>query len=247
MTRAVSAAVVVESPPSSKNSRIKNFTSQNAGESTVNNCQKRKISRLPSKEDPGPSRTHELIFNFEDANIGANNGTNNGLLASQNHLSSSILNAGDFLASAAGVHQQQQQQEKSAINFWFNPCSAATATAGVFSTTKFKFVNEGQIQICRLNHARTVLGKLSSSKLLRRWETHFLILGDDEIKSKTGPPALKFWELVTPTPRTAPDPHTSGVRYMHVYHNMYVRAAKMIQLAGTTRHCVDSAAQRYFP
>lgn len=51
--------------------------------------------------------------------------------------------------------------------------------------TKLKFVREGQIQICKLNHPRTVLGKLTSSKLLRRWENHFLVLDDDEISSKT--------------------------------------------------------------
>lgn len=51
--------------------------------------------------------------------------------------------------------------------------------------TKLKFIREGQIQICRLNHPRTVLGKLTSSKLLRRWESHFLVLDDEEITSKT--------------------------------------------------------------
>lgn len=53
------------------------------------------------------------------------------------------------------------------------------------SGAKYKLVKEGQIQVCRLNHPRTVLGKLTSSKLLRRWETHTLILDADEITSKT--------------------------------------------------------------
>lgn len=62
----------------------------------------------------------------------------------------------------------------------------ASSTPGAISSgAKYKLVKEGQIQVCRLNHPRTLLGKLTSSKLLRRWETHTLILGSDEICSKT--------------------------------------------------------------
>lgn len=50
---------------------------------------------------------------------------------------------------------------------------------------KFKLVHEGDIQCCRLNHQRTVISKILSSKFLRRWETHRFILTSFNITSKT--------------------------------------------------------------
>ncbi|XP_057337872.1 C-Maf-inducing protein-like [Microplitis mediator] len=50
---------------------------------------------------------------------------------------------------------------------------------------RFKPVAEGDIQVCYLNHARTVVSKILSSKFLRRWETHHLYLNDACLSSKT--------------------------------------------------------------
>lgn len=50
---------------------------------------------------------------------------------------------------------------------------------------KFKLIHEGDIQICRLNHTRTILSKILSSKYLRRWERHHLYLTTSGICSKT--------------------------------------------------------------
>lgn len=53
------------------------------------------------------------------------------------------------------------------------------------SGPKFKLIHEGDIQVCRLNHTRTVINKILSSKFLRRWETHHLFLSKTQISSKT--------------------------------------------------------------
>ena len=48
---------------------------------------------------------------------------------------------------------------------------------------RFKIINEGDIQVCRLNHTRTIVSKIMNSKYLRRWEGHHIILGENEIES----------------------------------------------------------------
>ncbi|GIY68522.1 uncharacterized protein CDAR_398631 [Caerostris darwini] len=50
---------------------------------------------------------------------------------------------------------------------------------------KYKLIHEGDIQVCRLNHTRTVISKILSSKFLRRWENHHLFLNHTLIMSKT--------------------------------------------------------------
>lgn len=50
---------------------------------------------------------------------------------------------------------------------------------------RFKTLLEGDIQVCYLNHTRTVVSKILSSKFLRRWESHHIYLNDSCISSKT--------------------------------------------------------------
>lgn len=50
---------------------------------------------------------------------------------------------------------------------------------------RFKPLEEGVIQVCYLNHTRTLVRKILSSKFLRRWETHHLYLNDACLSSKT--------------------------------------------------------------
>lgn len=50
---------------------------------------------------------------------------------------------------------------------------------------KHRLLLDGDVQVCYLNHKRTVLNKVLTSKFLRKWETHHIILGDDSICSKT--------------------------------------------------------------
>ncbi|GBL84999.1 hypothetical protein AVEN_42245-1 [Araneus ventricosus] len=49
---------------------------------------------------------------------------------------------------------------------------------------RFKLVYEGLVHVCRLNHTRTVISKLLSSRFLRRWEGHHVILDDNFITSR---------------------------------------------------------------
>ncbi|XP_012272104.1 C-Maf-inducing protein-like [Orussus abietinus] len=50
---------------------------------------------------------------------------------------------------------------------------------------RFKPLEEGDTQVCYLNHARTLVSKILSSKFLRRWETHHLYLNDACLSSRT--------------------------------------------------------------
>uniref|UniRef100_A0A8C4RC17 C-Maf inducing protein n=1 Tax=Eptatretus burgeri TaxID=7764 RepID=A0A8C4RC17_EPTBU len=50
---------------------------------------------------------------------------------------------------------------------------------------RYKLLHEGDLQLCLLRHPRSVLSKLLSSKLLRRWEPHRLVLTDSCICSGT--------------------------------------------------------------
>lgn len=59
---------------------------------------------------------------------------------------------------------------------------------------RFKPIEEGDIQVCYLNHTRTLVSKILSSRFLRRWETHHLYLNDACLSSKT----VSFIALLLP-------------------------------------------------
>ncbi|XP_069113637.1 C-Maf-inducing protein-like [Argopecten irradians] len=66
------------------------------------------------------------------------------------------------------------------------PCSSpVTNISKPFSGPRFRLINEGDIQICRLNHTRTIVSKIMNSRYLRRWESHRIVLGKTEIHSAT--------------------------------------------------------------
>lgn len=50
---------------------------------------------------------------------------------------------------------------------------------------KFKLILEGDVQVCKIKHGQNLMSKLTSCKLLRRWETHHIYLNDSCITSKT--------------------------------------------------------------
>lgn len=62
--------------------------------------------------------------------------------------------------------------------------SASFPSLGSVPCLKYKLLKEGQVQICRVQHSRNVFSKIASSKFMRRWETHQLILERDEIVAK---------------------------------------------------------------
>jgi len=64
---------------------------------------------------------------------------------------------------------------------------AAWGHGGGGGTSRCKLLSEGDIQLCRLNHTRTIVSKIMNSKYLRRWESHHLLLDSCEIRSSTVP------------------------------------------------------------
>ncbi|EFX67109.1 hypothetical protein DAPPUDRAFT_64161 [Daphnia pulex] len=65
------------------------------------------------------------------------------------------------------------------------PAESSPAPPPVLHRRFLKLLSEGDIQLCRVTHSGTVIGKILSSKFLRRWETHHLYLNDAQISSKT--------------------------------------------------------------
>lgn len=66
-----------------------------------------------------------------------------------------------------------------------SPTTLLSAPTTPVHGPRFKLITEGDIQVCYLNHTRTVISKIVSSKFLRRWENHRLYLNDSCISSKT--------------------------------------------------------------
>ncbi|CAG5134304.1 unnamed protein product [Candidula unifasciata] len=60
---------------------------------------------------------------------------------------------------------------------------------------RHKLITEADVQVCRLNHTRTIVSKIMNSRYLRRWESHRIILDHNEIRSST---PVGFMELAVP-------------------------------------------------
>ncbi|KAK6983664.1 C-Maf-inducing protein, partial [Biomphalaria glabrata] len=50
---------------------------------------------------------------------------------------------------------------------------------------KHKLIYEADVQVCRLNHTRTIVSKIMNSRYLRRWESHRIVLDHNEMRSTT--------------------------------------------------------------
>ncbi|CAF4560779.1 unnamed protein product [Rotaria socialis] len=50
---------------------------------------------------------------------------------------------------------------------------------------RYKLLNDGLMQVCRVPHARNIIEKIRFSRFLRRWEDHHLTLEHNEILSDT--------------------------------------------------------------
>lgn len=53
------------------------------------------------------------------------------------------------------------------------------------AASRYPLINEGDVQVCRINHHRTLLQKIIYSRPLRRWESHHIILADNHLHSHT--------------------------------------------------------------
>ena len=63
--------------------------------------------------------------------------------------------------------------------------SPTTQRAPVPQGPRHKLITEADVQVCRLNHTRTIVSKIMNSRYLRRWECHKIVLDDNEIRSST--------------------------------------------------------------
>ncbi|XP_070575082.1 C-Maf-inducing protein-like isoform X2 [Ptychodera flava] len=94
-------------------------------------------------------------------------------------LSCRVLRAMADCGETGGDHDQENALAANSTT------STAPLIRPVGGTLKYKLIHEGDIQVCHLNHARTVISKILSSKFLRRWEPHHLVLADSTIYSTT--------------------------------------------------------------
>jgi hypothetical protein len=63
--------------------------------------------------------------------------------------------------------------------------ATAVGGPGAINGTKYRLIADGDVQVCRLNHTRTIVSKIMNSRYLRRWEHHHIALGQTGIYSTT--------------------------------------------------------------
>jgi len=91
------------------------------------------------------------------------------------------LDASGCLPAARSCPNLERQSAGCSSTSGSSSASPSPGPAG----PRFKPLEEGDIQVCYLNHTRTLVKKILSSKFLRRWETHHLYLNDACLSSKT--------------------------------------------------------------
>ncbi|XP_054164446.1 C-Maf-inducing protein-like [Oppia nitens] len=102
------------------------------------------------------------------------------------HTSTSSTSSSSSNLFAFGCSHQWSRQSSLDEGVFHSTCnSPAKSIPSSPIGPKFKLIHEGDIQLCRLNHQRTVISKILSSKFLRRWESHHLYLTSVNITSKT--------------------------------------------------------------
>lgn len=63
--------------------------------------------------------------------------------------------------------------------------SPTTPKTPIQMGAKYKLITEADVQVCRLNHTRTIVSKIMNSRYLRRWESHTVVLDHNEVRSTT--------------------------------------------------------------
>lgn len=51
------------------------------------------------------------------------------------------------------------------------------------ATTRYPLMTEGDVLLCRINHHRSLLQKIIYSSMLRRWESHKVVLSENHLYS----------------------------------------------------------------
>jgi hypothetical protein len=129
------------------------------------------------EEDPARNSTDSGLDDYEEAD---------GALSSPSATSRSSAEIEETEDSSLSVEEQTEECSDSSCR----KCPACLPAPSPLwsqhrgSGAKYKLIHDGEVTICRLNHARTLISKILSSKYLRRWETHRLVLSDNRIYSK---------------------------------------------------------------
>lgn len=130
-----------------------------------------------------PSTTHSSGVSSTSTSSGSNADLRVASLR-MSHLHSSSSSSSSS-SSVFGGHQWSRQSSVDEGVFHSTCNSPAKSIPNSPIGPKFKLIHEGDIHLCRLNHQRTVISKILSSKFLRRWENHRLYLTSVNIASKT--------------------------------------------------------------
>lgn len=56
----------------------------------------------------------------------------------------------------------------------------------VISERSWQLLQQGDVLVSRVWHCRSLVGKIINSKYVRRWESHYMVLGDDCLSSRSG-------------------------------------------------------------
>jgi len=85
-----------------------------------------------------------------------------------------------------------------------NPCILRTVSVG--GKIRYPLAHEGDVQVYRITHRRSLLQKVVTAKILRRWEWHKIILADKTLNSASpkgymtyGLPYNEIQEVITGT------------------------------------------------
>ena len=76
---------------------------------------------------------------------------------------------------------QQQLANREVVRRSDKPTLHRTLSNG--STTRYPLITEGDVLLCRIIHHRSLLQKIIYSSMLRRWETHKIVLSDNHLHS----------------------------------------------------------------
>jgi hypothetical protein len=135
---------------------------------------------------PSPPTTHSSGVSSITSSASVDARVSSSRLSSHVHSSSSSTSSSSSSTSFAfGVNQWSRQSSVDEGVFHSTCNSPAKSIPNSPMGPKFKLIHEGDIHLCRLNHQRTVISKILSSKFLRRWESHRLYLTSVNITSKT--------------------------------------------------------------
>lgn len=83
---------------------------------------------------------------------------------------------GEVVKANGGCGQDCVEEPNADVYAWASSCANLNPVG-----PRFKLIREGDVQICYLDHTRTVISKILSFKFLRHFESHHLFLGDTKI------------------------------------------------------------------